>query len=196
MKLRNVLLSTLIAGTCFNVTSVNAGQDPFIGEVQWFAGNFAPRGWAKCDGQVLQISQHSALFSILGTTYGGDGRVTFALPDVQGRVLIHQGSGPGLTPRSLGGKAGIEAVTLTTNQIPNHNHILRASSGSATKSTPAGNVLASTGRTRLYDSTDANVDMDATAITAAGGGQAHNNMQPYNTLTCIIALVGTFPSRN
>jgi len=196
MKLRNVLLSTLIAGTCFNVTSVNAGSDPFIGEVQWFAGNFAPRGWAECDGQLLQISQHTALFSILGTTYGGDGRVTFALPDARGRVLIHEGQGPGLTPRRLGERGGAETVTLTTNQIPNHSHTLRASSGSATKSTPAGNVLASTGRTRLYDSSDSNVDMDVTAITAAGGGQAHNNMQPYNTLTCIIALVGVYPSRN
>jgi microcystin-dependent protein len=197
MKLRKVLQGILITGALFNGTSaVNAGIDPFIGEVQWFAGNFAPRGWAFCDGQLLQISQFSALFSILGTTYGGDGRTNFALPDVRGRVIIHEGSGPGLTSRTLGSKLGTESEILNVNQMPGHTHTLRASGGSATAVTPANNVLASPGRTRMYDSSDANTDMNASAITPSGGGQSHNNMQPYTTLNCIIALEGIFPPRN
>ena len=197
MKFKKVLQSTLIAGVLFSGTStVNAGIDPFIGEVQWFAGNFAPRGWAFCDGQLLSISQNTALFSILGTTYGGDGRTTFGLPDVRGRVIIHQGTGPGLTNRRLGQKAGAESETLSVNQMPSHAHTLRASGGSATAVAPAGNVLASPGRTRLYDSGTANTNMNTAAITSTGGTQSHNNMQPYNTLSCIIALQGLFPSRN
>lgn len=196
MKLKKVLQGALMAGLLFNgVSIVNAGNEPFIGEVQWFAGNFAPRGWALCDGQLLPIiSEYYALFSILGTTYGGDGRTNFALPDVRGRVMIHAGTGPGLTSRRLGDKMGNETETLTTNQLPSHTHTLRASGGSATAVVPNGNVLASPGRTRLYDSGAANADMNASSITSAGGSQSHNNMQPYNTLNCIIALQGTFPS--
>ena len=197
MKFKKVLQSTLIAGVLFSgVPTVNAGIEPFLGEVQWFAGTFAPRGWAFCDGQLLQISQFSALFSILGTTYGGDGRTTFGLPEVRGRTIIHQGQGPGLSSRRLGDKAGTESETLTANEMPNHTHTLRASGGSATAVAPAGNVLASPGRTRLYDSSGANTNMNVEAITSTGGSQPHNNMQPYNTLSCIIALQGIFPSRN
>ena len=136
------------------------------------------------------------MFSILGTTYGGDGRTTFGLPDVRGRVLIHKGQGPSLSNRTLGGKSGAETETLAAGQMPNHTHMLRASDGSATAVTPNNNVLASPGRTRLYDSGNANVNMDASAITSTGSGNSHNNMQPFNTLNCIIALVGVFPSRN
>ena len=197
MKLTKVLYGALIAGTIFSGTStVNAGDEPYIGEVQWFAGNFAPRGWALCDGQLLDINQNQALFSILGTNYGGDGRTNFGLPDVRGRVIIHEGQGPGLSNRLLGSKAGNETETLNANQAPSHTHALRASSGAATAVTPAGNVLASPGRTRLYDSGTANADMDASAITSTGGSQSHNNMQPYTTLNCIIALQGIFPPRN
>ena len=182
MKFKKVLQSTLIAGVLFSgVPTVNAGSEPFIGEVQWFAGNFAPRGWAFCDGQILPISQYQSLYSLLGTTYGGDGRVTFGLPEVRGRVIIHEGQGPGLSDRRLGGKAGTERETLTQNQMPAHTHTLRASSGSATAIAPAGNVLASPGRTRLYDSGSANTDMNASAIAPNVGSQSHNNMQPYNT---------------
>lgn len=197
MKLKKVLQCALITGAIFSGTStVYAGFDPFIGEVQWFAGNFVPRGWAGCDGQLLSINENQALFSILGTTYGGDGRNTFALPDVRGRTILHAGRGPGLSDRRLGAKSGTETVTLNANQMSNHTHTLRASSGSATAVAPAGNVLASPGRTRLYDSGAANTNMNAGAITSTGGNQPHNNMQPYNTLTCIIALQGVFPSRN
>lgn len=197
MKLKKILLAALVSGALSGgITTVNAGQEPFIGEVQWFAGNFAPRGWAFCDGQLLPISGNEALFSIVGTIYGGDGRTTFALPDVRGRVLIHEGAGPGLSDRRIGSKLGTESETITVNQMPSHAHTLRASGGSATAVAPAGNVLASPGRTRLYDGGSANTDMNAAAITSTGGDRSHNNMQPYNTLSCIIAVQGIFPSRS
>lgn len=196
MKIKKILQASLISCALFtSVPTVHAGADPFIGEIDWFAGNFAPRGWAFCHGQILSIVSNTALFSLLGTTYGGDGRTTFALPDVRGRVLIHAGTGPGLTPRRLGEKAGVENVSLNANEMPSHTHTLRASSGAATDATPAGNVLASTGRTRLY-ADSANVNMDASAIAASGGSGPHTNIQPFTTLNCIIALQGTFPSRN
>ena len=195
--MKKILLSALVTGALFNgVSTVHAGDQPFIGEVQWFAGNFAPRGWATCDGQLLDINSNQALFSILGTTYGGDGRTTFGLPAVRGRTLIHAGQGPGLTDRRLGAKSGTETETLTEQQIANHSHTLRASSGPSTAIAPGGKVLSSPGRTRLYDDGPANTSMLASAITPTGGNQSHNNMQPYNTLTCIIALQGTFPPRN
>ena len=196
MNLKKIVQGVLISGALFSgIPAVNAGSEPFIGEVQWFAGNFAPRGWAKCDGQLLPINSNQALFSLLGTNYGGDGRTTFGLPAVRGRVIIHEGQGPGLTSRRLGSRGGTETETLTASEMPNHTHTLRASSGSATTPVPTNNVLASTGRSRLYDSGASNTNMDAAAITQTGGGNSHNNMQPYNTLTCIIALVGIFPSR-
>jgi len=196
MKIKEVVLSAVMASSVLSMPmAANAGMEPFIGEVQWFAGNFAPRGWALCDGQLLPINQHQALFSILGTTYGGDGRTTFALPDVRGRALVHAGNGPGLTERRLGSKGGEESVTLTTAQIPEHSHALKASSASATTSSPEGTVLAKTGRSSIYADT-ADTTMSSAAIASSGGGQAHNNMQPYNTLNCIIALQGLFPSRN
>jgi microcystin-dependent protein len=173
-----------------------AGPDPFIGEIDWVPYNFAPRGWAFCDGQLLSIPQNSALFSLIGTIYGGDGRTNFALPDMRGRMPLHVGSGPGLTPRTLGEKSGEESVTLSVNQMPNHIHSARGSSSDATSVSPAGNVWGSKRRTRLYSPDPANVDMDASAIAATGGGQAHNNMPPYLVLHCIIALQGIFPSRN
>ena len=118
-------------------------SEPFVGEIRMFAGNFAPRGWAFCDGQLLAVSQNDALFSLLGTIYGGDGRTTFGLPDLRGRVPIHAGSGPGLSPRRLGAKAGAENVTLTVNQLPSHSHRLSGSANLASESRPEGNVLGS-----------------------------------------------------
>lgn len=174
----------------------HAGPDPFLGEISWFAGNFAPTGWAFCDGQLLSINQNQSLFSLLGTMYGGDGQTTFALPDVRGRVLVHAGQGPGLSNRSQGEKGGSEAETLTAAQMPAHTHQLKASPGTATSSTPNGNVLAATGRTRIYDDASGVVAMSSSAISTTGSSQAHNNMQPFVTLRCIIATVGTFPSPN
>lgn len=172
---------------------------PFIGQIMLFAGNFAPRGWAMCDGQLLPIAQYSALFSILGTTYGGDGRTTFALPDLRGRVAIQQGRGPGLSAYQIGEKGGQETVTLTASQIPSHSHSLRASSSQGTFPPPANNSLAQFGDTASggpYVNEDPNVTMHSGSIGNAGGNMSHPNMQPFLTLTYVIALEGIFPSRN
>jgi microcystin-dependent protein len=170
-------------------------SEPFIGQIVMFAGNFAPRGWAFCDGQLLAISQYSALFSILGTTYGGDGRTTFALPDLRGRVAMHAGNGPGLSNRPLGTRGGAEEVTLNINQIPSHSHGLAASSAPAADTSPSGNLPAET-RRDAYVSGSPNTTMATAAISNTGGSQAHTNVQPYTVVNYIIALQGIFPSRS
>ncbi len=166
-------------------------MEPFLGQIVMFAGNFAPRGWAFCDGQLLPISQNSALFSILGTTYGGDGRTTFALPDLRGRVPVHQGNGPGLSDRRLGSKGGAETVTLNTNQIPSHNHSLNISNNNHGQKPNSSQVL---GPSAFDD--DPSVTLKSSSIGNSGGGQPHNNMQPFGCVNFIIALQGTFPSRS
>ncbi len=173
--------------------------DPFIGEVILFAGNFAPRGWAFCEGQLLSISSNQALFSILGTTYGGDGRSTFALPDLRGRVPIQQGHGAGLSQHNLGSKGGGETVTLTKNQLASHNHTLGCHVGKvADAETPANNTLGkeNVGKAEIYSTVDPDATMRSTSIGETGGNEAHNNMQPFLALNYIIALQGVFPSRN
>lgn len=176
-------------------TTVVHADEPFLGEVRWFAGNFAPRGWATCDGQLLPINQNQALYSLLGTNYGGDGRTSFGLPDLQGRGMVHVGNGPSLTPHPQGQKAGSENVTLVESQLPSHTHTLHADSTGGDSVLPNDRVLSQVGRLKVYDAT-ANADMGSSSITPVGDGQAHNNMQPYIPLTCIIALQGLFPSRN
>ncbi|PRP99359.1 phage tail protein [Enhygromyxa salina] len=171
-------------------------MEPILGTIIQFAGNFAPRGWALCDGQLLPISTNSALFSIIGTTYGGDGRTSFALPDLRGRNAIHAGNGPGLSPRRLGEKSGHETVTLTVNQIPAHNHLVQADKTLATTGDPTGNAFAHTGAdVKVYEAGPPNQSMDAGTISMTGGGQAVNVMPPFLTLNFIIALEGVFPSR-
>lgn len=173
-------------------------SEPFIAEIRIFAGNFAPRGWAFCNGQLLPVAQNTALFSLIGTTYGGDGRSTTALPDLQGRAPMHPGRGPGLTDRRLGQRGGVEEVTLSEAQMPNHAHTLRATDLRAGSGTAVGNHLAEPRDGLLYQSnTSANlVDLDAQALPAAGASQAHNNMQPYLAMNFIIALQGLYPSRS
>ncbi|WMX13636.1 MULTISPECIES: phage tail protein [unclassified Aureispira] len=171
-------------------------MDPFIGEIIMFGGNFAPRGWAFCDGQLLPIAQNSALFSILGTTYGGDGRTTFALPDLRGRVAIHPGNGPGLSDYRLGQKGGTETVTLTTNQIPSHNHMINVNNSAGTTNDPTNHFLANTGAFDSEYGTTANTIMNSNALGHTGGGQSHTNIQPYCCVNFIIALQGVFPSRS
>jgi microcystin-dependent protein len=173
-------------------------SDPFIGEIKIFAGSFAPRGWAFCNGQLLQIAQHTALFSIVGTTYGGDGRTTFGLPNLQGRAPMHAGRGPGLTPRRLGQTGGAATVTLTMQQLPNHTHALRASLNPAEAPGPNGNALARSVGLAAYqtDTTNNLVEMADASLPSMGGGQAHDNMQPFLTMHFIIALTGIFPSRS
>ena len=174
-------------------------SEPFLAEIRIFAGNFAPRGWAFCDGQLLPIAQNTALFSLIGTTYGGDGRTTTALPNLQGRSPVHPGRGPGLTSRRLGQKLGAETVTLTEAQIPSHTHTLRGLSQMALAGAPTNtsSVARSRGGSAYHTDTASNlVDLASEALSTTGGGQAHANMQPYLTLNFIIALVGTYPSRS
>ena len=175
---------------------VYAGSEPFIGEIAWVPYNFEPRGWAFCNGQLLPTAQNTALFSLLGTTYGGNGVTTFALPNVQSRVVIHAGQGAGLSERILGETGGEETHALTDAEMPSHSHQARASSAEATEITPSGNVSAAKSRVPLYGPGPASVSMNGTAIGVAGGSQSHNNMPPYLTLHCIIALQGIFPPRN
>ena len=167
-------------------------SEPFIAQIVMFGGNFAPRNWALCDGQLLQISQFTALFSILGTTYGGDGRTTFALPELRGRVAVHAGSGPGLTQRRLGEKGGAETVTLTTQQIPSHTHNPHCNSNPGDETNPVGGFPSNAATAGDIYNTGANADMGAGSAT--GGGQSHNNLQPFTAVNFIIALVGVFPS--
>lgn len=174
--------------------------DPFIGEIKMYGFGWAPRGWATCDGQLIPISQNQALFSLLGTTYGGDGRTTFALPNLQGRLPMHQGDGPGRTPRRMGQAGGQEQVTLTTQQLPAHNHTLEVDNssgrtGGANSADPAGHVL---GRpnTKIYSDRAPDSQMDSKTIGDTGGNQAHDNMPPFQVINFCIALVGLYPSRN
>jgi len=178
-------------------------DNPFLGTISLFAGNFAPRGWAFCNGQILPIAQNTALFSILGTTYGGNGQTTFALPDLRGRAPIHWGQGPGLTNRELGEVSGSENVTLISTQMPIHNHMVAANTALGTQGTPTGNLLALStdpgaggNPLNFIEPAAPNTSMAPNMIGQAGGSQPHNNMQPYLAVSFIIALEGIFPSRN
>ena len=170
-------------------------SDAFIGEIKMFAGTFAPRSFAFCDGQLLAISSNEALFSLLGTTYGGDGRTTFGLPELRGRVPIHQGTGPGLTQRRIGAKAGSETANISTNQLPPHDHEpFKGSSDIATTANPSGNVVARSTSVDMYiDDTPAD---GMSSTSSVGGGATHNNMMPVQAINFIIALAGVFPSRS
>ncbi len=189
-----------------------------IGEIRGFGGNFAPRAWAYCQGQLLAISQNQALFSILGTTYGGDGRTTFGLPDLRGRAPISAGTGPGLSTHKLGARSGTETVTLTQNQMPQHTHIAQFTqtagvasisvvADSANQEDPTNHYLAAAniaGTNQIYSDDTPTATLGPSAVTVAGtvtnyntgGSQPHNNMQPYLTINWIICLQGVFPSRS
>jgi microcystin-dependent protein len=169
--------------------------DPFVAEIRIFPFNFAPRGWAWCDGQLMPLSQNTALFSLLGTTYGGDGKSNFALPDLQGRAPMHPGQGPGLSLHDLGETGGSETVTLLESEIPNHSHALRGNNTLGDSPVPGGNVLGRMANA-YQQTTNANlVSMAPEALPPAGGDQPHNNLQPYLTFYFCIALQGVFPPR-
>jgi microcystin-dependent protein len=172
--------------------------DPFVAEIRIFPFNFAPKGWAWCDGQLLPLSQNTALFSLLGTTYGGNGKSNFALPDLQGRGPLHPGQGPGLSLYDLGETGGSETVSLLESEIPAHSHALRASNDAGLTNTAAGNMIARPfGRgNNLFQTTNAQLAMMAPeALAPAGGDQPHNNLMPYLTFYFCIALQGVFPPR-
>lgn len=171
-------------------------SEPFVGEIRMFAGNFAPRGWALCDGQLLAVSQNDALFSLLGTIYGGDGRTTFGLPDMRGRIPLHAGNGPGLSQIRLGAKSGAESVTLTANQLPSHNHNVKASSSAGSTGNPTGMVSASSAPSNSYSTSLASPQtMNPVSISNTGGSRSHTNLMPSLCVNFIIALFGIYPSR-
>lgn len=171
-------------------------SEPFVGEIRMFAGNFAPRGWAFCDGQLLAVSQNDALFSLLGTIYGGDGRTTFGLPDMRGRLPIHAGTGPGLSPRRLGAKLGSENETLTVNQMPSHTHPMRAATTAGTDNNPQGKMTAESPSLDIYVEDSQTVNLSSEAITSVGGSRSHSNLMPFLCINFIIALFGIYPSRH
>ncbi len=170
-------------------------SEPFVGEIRMFAGNFAPRGWAFCDGQLLAVSQNDALFSLFGTIYGGDGRTTFALPDLRGRIPLHMGTGPGLSPRREGSKGGAEHVTLTTNQLASHTHDWQANTAAANGAAPQGKVLAAPSPLRLFEEESQATDLASATIANTGGSQSHTNLMPTLCVNFIVALVGIYPTR-
>jgi microcystin-dependent protein len=176
-------------------------SEPFLGEIRMFGFGFAPRGWALCGGQILSIAQNTALFSLLGTNYGGDGKTTFALPDLQGRVPMHWGQGPGLTDRALGESSGIETVTITSSEMAAHTHSPQAASGAGNQYGPAGGFWASDAGGAAFYAPTANTQMNSGIVGNAGGNgtgasNPHNNLQPYRAVNFCIALEGIFPARN
>ena len=174
-------------------------MDSYVGDIRLFAGNYAPLGWLLCNGAVLKIGEHVELFSLIGTTYGGDGRKTFAVPDLRGRVPVGQGAGHGLTPRELSQMYGSESVTLLTAQLPQHSHTLNATTATATSAKPQGMLLAQTGADNLYGPLPTSgplpQDMAATSVSDTGGNQAHPNIMPSMAMNYIIAFVGDYPAR-
>lgn len=170
--------------------------NPYVGEIRMFAGNFAPSGWFFCNGQSLAISDYDTLFNLIGTTYGGDGQSTFNLPDLQGRLPVHMGTGPGLSARILGQKAGSETVTLTSNQIPSHNHLFIATMNGGNQSNPTNQTTAQAPAVQIYieDTPDAN--FASNMIGPMGGSQPHTNIMPYLCVNFIISLYGIYPSQS
>ncbi len=171
--------------------------EPYIGEIRMFGGNFPPNGWAFCDGQLIPISENDALFTLIGTTYGGDGQETFALPNLQGRVPVHAGQGPGIGQAyQLGEMGGVEAVTLTAQSVPVHNHAFIASTDAADSANVGGNVAGTTPQLEWLYATPADAAFNAQSITPVGGSQPHDNMMPFLVVSFIISLFGVFPSQN
>lgn len=171
-------------------------MEPFLGQIQPFGFNFQPRGWAFCDGQILSINSYQSLFSLLGTTYGGDGRTSFALPDLRGRTIRHVGTGGGLDPVSWGQRGGAETIALTAATMPSHNHAFRATSAIATADEPSNTVVIGSDAVIYSTETTGVVKLRSSVLSNTGNGQAFNSMNPYIGIWVCIALSGTFPSRN
>lgn len=198
-----VTMTTVLVGSSTISTPVAyAGMDPYIGEIEMFAGNYAPQGWALCNGQTLSIAQNQTLFAVIGTTYGGDGKTTFCLPDLRGRVPIGMGQAPGLPYYAEGQTGGSGTVTLTPNQDPLHNHPLNASTGVGNTNVPSPNAVLGIATTpdrqevNIYTTSPANTTLGPTSIGPSGGSQPVDSMQPYLTINYIIALQGIWPTRS
>lgn len=170
--------------------------EPFVGEIRMFAGSFPPAGWAFCDGTPMPISENEVLFQLIGTTYGGDGEETFNLPDLRGRVPMHMGTGPDGSTYQIGENGGVETVTLSTQQIPIHNHALLASKNFGNQGFPVNSVLAGSNNISIYKAAAPTAALNAQSVQPAGGSQPHENMQPYLGINFIISLFGVFPSPN
>ena len=198
LNIMKKLFSLAIIGFSMISQTANAqATEPFIGQIAFVPYNFVPRNWAACDGQLLPIAQNTALFSLLGTTYGGNGQTTFALPDMRGRSLVDDGQGPGLQNYVIGENGGQESVTLLTTQIPAHNHLINAVTADGNESSPTGNLPANTKvLDKEYSSASPNTNMKTTMVGNTGGSQPHENRSPFVVLKCIIALQGIFPSRD
>jgi microcystin-dependent protein len=169
---------------------------PYVGEIRMFAGNFPPNGWMFCDGSQLAISENETLFQLIGTTYGGDGESTFNLPDLRGRVPVHQGTNPNTgTNYIMAESSGVETVTLTTQQIPQHNHAFLATQNAGTQPNPGGNILSNSQGPQPYIQENPDGNLNAQAVTPAGGSQPHENLQPYLGINFVISLFGIFPSQ-
>lgn len=173
------------------------GDTPYVGQIAYVAFNFTPQGWAECNGQLLPISENEVLFALIGTTYGGDGQTTFALPDTRGRIILGNGQGPGLSNYTIGEKGGSESVNLNINQMPSHSHSVNAVLAEGDDSSATGNVPANTKTLdKEYSSASKDTSMNALMISPTGGNQPHENRPPSIALKCIISLYGIFPSRN
>ncbi len=166
---------------------------PYVGEIRMFGGNFAPAGWKTCDGELLPISEYDTLFNLIGTTYGGDGQNTFALPNLAARLPIHVGSN-GTSTYTLAENGGVTSVTVNTNQIPAHSHSFLASGNTAGNSSPSNNTVGAVGATQIYHNSNPTSAMAANLLSPAGGSQPHDNMQPYLAISYIISLFGVYPS--
>ena len=169
--------------------------EPYVGEIKMFGGTFAPAGWAFCSGQLLPISENETLFNLIGTTYGGDGQETFALPDLQGRAPMHMGTGKAGTPYTIGENGGVESVTLQANTTPIHTHAFIASTAVANSNTPVNQVIAQSTQRAAYFEAGSTTALAGSAISPIGGSQPHENLQPYLVISFIISLFGVFPSQ-
>jgi microcystin-dependent protein len=193
MKKLLFLVAFFSVFSSFGMQQAQAQVNPYLGEVRWVGYNFCPRGWTAAEGQLLSISSNTALFSLFGTYYGGDGRTTFGLPDLRGRTAVGDGSGPGLSPKTEGQRGGSETETLNITQIPSHNHTISGVSEGASSSTPTGNYLAKSGNYRASGTT---ATLHSSTVGNTGGTQSHNNMSPYLVSKACVAVVGTYPSRS
>lgn len=184
----------------FSFSSLLKAQEPFVGQIMFVPYNFAPYGWHECDGSLLPISEYEVLFALIGTTYGGDGQSTFAVPNAKGKVIIDDGQGPGLSSYVLGQSAGVESVTLTTNQLPNHSHSVLASAADGNQNSPTNGIPANTKTLdkEYSNSSDgtSKVVMKPSMLSPVGGNQPHDNMMPTLSMKCVISLYGIFPSQN